>query len=126
MAVADWPIAQRQAAQVYRQNTAAIQRGGQGKNQNAAAHGQQRVQAFGQFNVVDQPQQQPAAAKAKDDPHAKLLQQVKGEHPAQRGFAGGDHRNQSDGEEDRHRIVAAGFNFQRSANPFVKPFTAQQ
>ncbi|MNT78965.1 hypothetical protein D3C72_2182570 [compost metagenome] len=53
MPVADRAITQHQAAQVYRQNAAAVQCGGQGKNQNAAADGQQWIQPFCQFNVVD-------------------------------------------------------------------------
>ncbi|SPX52572.1 Uncharacterised protein [Klebsiella pneumoniae] len=48
------------------------------------------------------------------------------EGPAQRGFPGGDHRNQRDGEKHRHRIVAAGFDLQRGADAFVQTFAPQE
>ncbi|MNN37778.1 hypothetical protein D3C81_1517410 [compost metagenome] len=73
MSVTDWPVAQRQPTQIHRQYAATIQRSGQRKNQNAAADGQQWVETFGQFDVVDQGQQQPAAAQPKNNAHTKLL-----------------------------------------------------
>jgi hypothetical protein len=49
-----------------------------------------------------------------------------GEHPAQAGLVLLNHLDQGDGQEHRHRIVAAGFNLQRRADAFVQPFAAEQ
>ena len=51
--VANRSVAQQETAKVNRQNTAAVQRGGDGKDQDPAAQGQQRVKAGRQRNTVD-------------------------------------------------------------------------
>ena len=44
----------------------------------------------------------------------------------QAGLAAGEHVDQGDGEEHRHRVVAAGFDFQAGADPLVEALAAQQ
>ncbi|MNK85488.1 hypothetical protein D3C87_1053700 [compost metagenome] len=44
----------------------------------------------------------------------------------QAGLAAGEHVDQGHGEEHRHRVVAAGFDFQAGGHPFVQAFAAQQ
>ena len=51
---------------------------------------------------------------------------MQGEHPAQAALMLLDHLNERDGEKHRHRIVTAGFNFERRADTLVKPFSAEQ
>ncbi|QHB30390.1 FAD-dependent oxidoreductase [Pseudomonas monteilii] len=46
--------------------------------------------------------------------------------PVQASLAAGDHVDQGDSEEHRHRVVAARLDFQRSGNPLVQAFAAQQ
>ena len=125
-AVADWTVAEQETAEIDRQNAAAVQRRGEGENQNPAAQRQQRIEPARERDAVDHLLQQIAAAKAKEDTQTKLLNDVPGEHPAQAGFMLLDHLNQGDGEKHRHRIVTAGFNLQRRADTFVQPFAAQQ
>ena len=118
-AVADWPVTQQETAQVHRQDTAAVKRGGDCKNHDPAAQRQQRIQSGGQRDTVDHLQQQIAAAKTNHDPQTELLNNVYKEHPAQACFMLLDHLNQRDGQKHRHRVVTAGFNLQGGAHAFV-------
>ncbi len=99
---------------------------GQGEHHQAAGHHQDRVQAAGQVDTIDQLQHQPAAAQAHQAANAELAQQVGEQAPVQAGLAAGDHVDQGHGEEHRHRVVAARFDFQGGGDPFVKPLAAQQ
>ena len=126
VAVANRPVAKQEAAQIHRQNTAAVQRRGDGKNHNSAAQRQQRIESRWEHDAVNHLQQQITAAETNRNTEAELLHDMHGKHPAQAGFVLLDHLNQGDGQEHRHRIVAAGFNLKRGANAFVKPFTAEQ
>ncbi|MNN33351.1 hypothetical protein D3C81_1471080 [compost metagenome] len=126
MAVANRAISQQEAAEINGENTAAVHRRCQGENQNTAAKRQQRVQPGRQGDAVNHLLQQIAAGKADDNPEAKLLENMPGKHPAQAGFVLLDHLNQGDGQEHRHRVVAAGFNLQRRADTLVQPFAAEE
>jgi hypothetical protein len=66
-------------------------------------------------------QHQPAAAQADQAADAELAQQVHQQAPVQAGLAAGEHVDQGHGEEHRHRVVAAGFDFQAGGDPFVQP-----
>ena len=64
MAAAHRAVADHQAAQVHGEETTAVQGVGQGEHHQAAGHHQDRVQAGGQVDAVDQLQHQPATAEA--------------------------------------------------------------
>lgn len=53
MAVANRAVAHQEPAEVDGENAAAVQRRGNGKNENATAQGQQRVKPRGQRDAVD-------------------------------------------------------------------------
>ncbi len=126
VAAADRAVAEEQAAQVDGEDAAAADGVGQGEHQQAAADHQQRVEAAGQVHAVDQLQQQPAAAKTEQGAETELLHQVQGEAPAEAGLAAGEHLDQGHGEEHRHRVVAARFDFQGRGDPLVETFAAEQ
>lgn len=126
MAVANRPVAEQESAQVDREDAAAVQRGGGGENHDPAAQRQQRIKPGRQHNAVNHLQQQIAAAEADSDTQPELLHDMHREHPAQAGLVLLNHLDKGNGQEHRHRIVAAGFNFQRRADTFVQPFTAEE
>ena len=125
MAVADRPVAQQQAADIDRQDAAAADGAGQGEDHQAAGHRQQ-VEAVGHRQTVDQLQQQPAAEQAEHGADAELLQQAEQEIPAKGGLAGEQHLDQCDGQEHRHRVVAARFDFQGRPDPLVEALAVEQ
>jgi len=124
--VADRPVAQQQAADIDRQDAAAADGAGQGEDHQAAGHRQQRIEAVGHRQTVDQLQQQPAAEQAEHGADAELLQQAEQEIPAKGGLAGEQHLDQCDGQEHRHRVVAARFDFQGRADPLVEALAVEQ
>ncbi|MNZ85728.1 hypothetical protein D3C78_1045310 [compost metagenome] len=126
VAAAHRAVADHQAAQVHRQEAAAVQGVGQGKDHQATGDDQDRVQAGGQMDAVDHLQHQPAAAQANQATDTELTQQVCQQAPVQAGLATGKHVDQGDGEKHRHRVVAAGFDFQAGGHPFVQAFAAEQ
>ena len=119
-------VADHQAAQVNGKEAAAVQGVGQGKHEQAAGNHQDRVQAVGQVDPVDHLQHQPATAQADDAADPEFADQVRQQAPVQAGLAAGEHVDQGNGEEHRHRVVAAGFDFQAGGDPFVQAFAAQQ
>ena len=126
MAAADRPVTQHQAAQVHGQEAAAVQGVGQGEHRQSAGYHQDRVQAAGQVDAIDQLQHQPAAAQAHQPADAELAQQVGEQAPVQAGLAAGDHVDQGDGEEHRHRVVAARLDLQGGGDPLVQALAAEQ
>ncbi|MCY1529032.1 hypothetical protein D9M68_641580 [compost metagenome] len=122
----DRPVAQHQAAQVDGEDAAAVQGVGQGEDQQAAADHQQGIEAVGQVDPVDHLQQQPAAGEAEHGADAEFPEEVGEETEADLGLPLGQHVDQGDGEEHRHRVVAAGFDFQGGGDPFVEPLAAEQ
>ncbi|MNQ94949.1 hypothetical protein D3C85_1104890 [compost metagenome] len=119
-------VADDQAAQVDRQETAAMQGVGQGEHHQAAGDHQDGVEAVGQVDPVDQLQHQPAAAKADHGTNAELAHQVAQQAPVQAGLVAGQHVDQGDGEKHCHRVVAARFDFQGGRDPFVQALAAEQ
>ena len=99
---------------------------GQGKHRQPAADHQNGVQAVCQIDPVDQLQHQPAAAQTDNPADTKLTNQLPQQAPVQAGFAAGEHVDQGHGQENRHRVVTAGFDFQAGGDPFVQAFAAQQ
>ena len=126
MAVANRPVAEQETTQVDREDAAAVQRSGRGKNHDPAAQRQQRVKPGRQHNAINHLQQQIAAAETDSDTQAELLHDMHRKHPAQAGLMLLNHLDKGDGQEHRHRVVAAGFNFQRRADAFIQSFTAEQ
>lgn len=98
---------------------------GQGKHHQATGDDQDRIEAGGQIDAVDQLQHEPAAAQANQATDTELAHQVGQQAPVQAGLAAGEHVDQGHGEEHRHRIVAAGFDFQARGHPLVQAFAAQ-
>nr|GFC67528.1 hypothetical protein [Tanacetum cinerariifolium] len=99
---------------------------GQRKHRQAACDHEDRIEAVGQIDPVDQLQHQPAATQADDPADAEFLNQVPQQAPVQAGLAACKHVDQGDGEEHRHRVIAAGFDFKAGRDPFVQAFTAEQ
>ncbi|MNS45879.1 hypothetical protein D3C72_783580 [compost metagenome] len=126
VAAAHRTVADHQAADVYRQEATAVQGVGQRKHHQAAGNHQDRIQAGGQVDAIDQLQHEPATAQADDSADAEFAQQVGQQAPVQAGLAAGEHVDQGHGEEHRHRVVAAGFDFQAGGHPFVQAFAAEQ
>src|SRR5690606_18656258 len=67
-----------------------------------------------------------ATDQTQQNTQAELLNQAGENAPVKTGLACQQHGDQGDGQEHGHRIVAAGFNFQRRADPFVQTFAVQQ
>ena len=107
MTAANRAVADHQAAQVHREEAAAVQGVGQGEHDQAAGDHQDRVQAVGQVDPVDHLQHQPAACQANCATDGKFAHQIEQQAPVQAGFAAGEHVDQGDGKEHRHRVVAA-------------------
>ncbi|MCY1415863.1 hypothetical protein D9M71_313590 [compost metagenome] len=99
---------------------------GQREHHQAAGHYQNGVKAAGQVDAVDQLQHQPATAQAQQPADTELTQQVAQQAPVQPGLAAGDHVDQGDSEEHRHRVVAARLDLEGSRNPLVQAFAAEQ
>lgn len=66
--VANRAIAQQEAAEINREDPAAVQRSGDGKNQNAAAQGKQRVEPRRQRYPVDRLLKQVTPGQAERNP----------------------------------------------------------
>ncbi|MNJ58510.1 hypothetical protein D3C77_541440 [compost metagenome] len=126
VAAADRPVAEDQAAQVHGEEAAAVQGVGQGEHHQATGNHQDRIEAARQVDAVDQLQHQPAATEAHQAADAELAQQVGEQAPVQAGLAAGDHVDEGDGEEHRHRVVAARFDLQGRGYPFVQALAAEQ
>ncbi len=107
-ATAQGEVAEQQAGEVDGQDAATAYRRGEGEDEQAAAHGQQRVEAGGQPGAVDELPQQPAGAKADAGSQPELLEQLQQQKAAiQPLLGGGQHLDQGDGKKHRHGIVAA-------------------
>ncbi|MCY1269426.1 hypothetical protein D9M70_179280 [compost metagenome] len=126
MAAAHRTVADHQAADVYRQEATAVQGVGQRKHHQAAGNHQDRIQAGGQVDAIDQLQHEPATAQADDSADAEFAQQVGQQAPVQAGLAAGKHVDQGDGEKHCHRVVAAGFDLEAGGYPFVQALAAKQ
>ncbi|MNF57263.1 hypothetical protein D3C84_387810 [compost metagenome] len=126
VAAAHRTVADHQAADVHRQEAAAVQGVGQGKDDQPASDDQNRIQTGGQIDAIDQLQHQPATAQADDATDTELADQMCQQAPVQAGLAAGEHVDQGDGEKHRHRVVAAGFDFEGGGDPFVQALATQQ
>ncbi len=99
---------------------------GQGEDQQATADSQQRVEAVGEVDTVDQLQQQPATAQADDAANGEFADEVAEQAPGEAALAAGEHLDQGDGEKHRHGVIAAGFDFQGRGDPLVEAAPSEQ
>ena len=126
MAAAHRAVADHQTAQVHGEETTAMQGVGQREHHQTASDDQNRIEPGREIDAIDQLQHHPAAAQTDHTTDAELADQVGQQAPVQAGLAAGEHVDQGHGEEHRHRVVAAGFDFQAGRNPFVQAFAAEQ
>jgi hypothetical protein len=118
------PVADDHASHVDRKETAAIEQIGRPENEQTARQDQQRIQTFSQIQAAQQPGQNTSASKTKTQPETRLRQQQQ-RNAAGTGLLGMEqqfdhHRDEQDG----HRIVGAGLDFQRALDPFIEPHPA--
>ena len=126
-AAAQGEVAEQEAGEVDGEDAAAPHRRGEGEDEQAAAHREQRIEPGGQAGRVDEPPQQPAPREAYAGAEAKLLDELQQQEAGVQPLLGaGQHLYQGDGEKDRHGIVAAGLYFQGGADPLVEAAPAEQ
>ena len=99
---------------------------GQCKDHEAAGYKEDRIEAGGEVDPVDQLQHHPATAQTDHATDAELAHQMHQQIPVQTGFAAGKHVDKSDGEEHRHWVITAGFDFEAGGHPLVQALAAQQ
>ena len=114
------PVAEYHAGQIDGEKAAAADAVGKGEHQNGTAGDQQRVQAGGQLDPVDQTRQQHPPGQTAYAAYAELLHKGAEKMPAETLLAGSKHGHQGNGQEDRHGVVGAGLDLQRGAHPLLQ------
>jgi len=113
-------VAEHDARDVHGEEAAALQRGGRAEGEDAAGRRQHRVEARGgEVDAVDEPHRELADDEADREADAHL-QEEEHEQPRPEGHLSGEHLDQADGEEDRHRIVGAALDLERRAQPLAQ------
>ena len=110
------PVADDDAGEIDREEAGGVHhlRGGE-DHQRRCGH-ERRMQALRQRHAIERDHHRPPADDADDGAEPGLLKQLQ-QHMAGRRVADRDELDQHQGEEHRERIVAAGFRFQRRADP---------
>ena len=121
-------VRHHQAGDVDREQPAAVHDRGQAVDQGGARHDEERVQPAGHRDAVQHRDEREAADQAEGGPDGALPPELEREAPARHLGAGQDELGQHDHQEDRDRVVGAGFDLERGVDPGMqaKPAGPQQ
>lgn len=100
---------------VHREIAAAADQVGEREQRHRAGHRQPRMEAGREVVAVERGHDQAPAAIAHQRAAAHRPHHLQGDRQRAAVLAGGDPAGQGDGQEHRHRVVGAGFDFQGAA-----------
>jgi hypothetical protein len=113
-------VSKHQARQVDCQEAAAAELRRNGEYQQAAGHGQQRIESGDQPEAVDQPDEQPSSPYPQQRTDGELHHERDRHRGVELALARGKQLEQRHGEKDRHRVVAARFDLQRRCDALLQ------
>jgi hypothetical protein len=117
-------VADDHTGKINRKEAAAAQLVGGGEHRQAARDDQQGVKPLGQAHAPQQLGKQAPSANAECGADHELRYQLQ-KDTLRRGHAGaGDDAYQHGNQQDGHRIIGPGFDFQRCADPLVEAHAA--
>ena len=122
------PVADHQSGEIDGHEPARADDLSEAEGEEGERHGEDGVEACGELEPVDQPDQKEARPDAEHGAADDLNGEIGRQLPGPTARPGKEQLDAADGEEDGHRVVDRGFDLEQAAHPWldVEPVQVKQ